>query len=124
MRKMGLSIIAMIAAMSAPAIAADWVLVSSHDTAERYVDRASIKQVGPYKRAWDKIVIHNDPEYKEMVSLTEYDCSGGRKRDIQMTSYLTNGESRSSGSTEWTYPPPETSAETTLDYVCFGKLRR
>jgi hypothetical protein len=108
--------------MSTAAMAADWVLVTSTDTGDRYVDRTSIKQVGPYKRAWDKIVWNNDPKYKETAVLTEYDCAGGRSREIQLTVYYQNGENISGDGDDWKYVTPDTNFEAMLNYICFGKL--
>jgi hypothetical protein len=123
MKKIALTAALIATTMSTAALAADWVLVSMNDEAVGSVDRTSIKQVGSYKRAWDKIVYNNHPEYKELVSLTEYDCAGGRSRDIQTTGYYQNGKSDTIGVGEWRFATPDSTGETKLNYVCFGKLK-
>jgi hypothetical protein len=119
----GLSIVAaLFVVFPAEASAADWVYVSSSNSADRYVDRTSIKQVGPYKRAWFRNVYINDPVYENQIILFEFDCAGGRAREIQMTTYYKSGKSNTVGGRDWQYVSPDTARESIFNYVCFGKL--
>jgi hypothetical protein len=126
MRKIALTAALIVATMSTAAMAADWVYVTKPVSSLHtfYVDKSSIKQVGPYKRAWSKVVLVNHPKHgEEYVALKDYDCAGGRYMFVQITLKLTNGTSETDpGDLIWRFALPGSADEHVFNYVCFGKL--
>ena len=123
MRKIALTAALFAATVSTAAIAADWVFMFATDQSNIFVDRTSIRQAGPYKRAWVQYDYFADPEVWKDLVLKEFDCAGGRSRFILITQYNNDGKSQTyNDPDQWTYATSETAGEATLNYVCFGTL--
>lgn len=124
MHKRAVTIALIATTMSTAAMAADWVFVSASVADEtNYVDSSSIRQVGPYKRAWSRADYVNDPEgFLKQLSYREYDCTELRYRRLSLTSYYKDGNSMTVGASSWKFVIPGSAGEATFNYVCFGKL--
>jgi len=130
---------AIAALLAAPAVSfgACWDLVSkaASGSAVGFVDRCSITLDGKLKKAWIKTVFSsadkvqddsfNDRDYDSAISLQYFDCSN-RTSTTKTISYYYNEESVTSKS--WPINRgafedviPETTGETTLDFVCSSK---
>ncbi len=115
----------MATALSAPAFASDWVLVAeSVRDSKYYIDRQSIRTMpNGYKRAWERHNYDKPTKYGDTSSrhFIEYDCSGGRYRFLSGT-YFKGEEVTTMDSTirEWNYVAPDTIAEGSLNFVCYG----
>ena len=87
-------------AMPAPALAADWVLVSESTNGDKYfVDRQSVRTLPDgYQRVWiQSSYLKTDPdEPNGSKYFKELDCTGGRERNLQSTN-LRVGRSNRSG---------------------------
>jgi len=114
-------------ALPAPAFASDWVFVDESVASKDryYIDRQSIRLMpNGYKRAWVR-TDHNMPDKFGDTSAKvyyEHDCNQGRRRMLTST-YYKGEEVTTSGNTvgsnaEWTYPSPDSIAETLLNLVC------
>jgi hypothetical protein len=116
--------------LATPAVAADWVLVST-DSNEAYTiigdadsrtdDRAwfEIRYAKPQKIGDGKI-------YNTTKSLDEIDCSGKRHRILTITAYSKSGNSIVSYTpsyAEWRYVIPGTVGESMYKFVCNGYPR-
>ena len=115
------------ATLSAPVLAADWVLVGqgAASNAKFYIDRQSIRTMpNGYKRAWMRTIFPQPTNLGWSVFrvLKECDCSGGRFRYLQQT-YLRGEEIITTVNTvsEWSFVEPEAVDEATLNFVCYGK---
>lgn len=125
MRKLLPALTLVASAVSVPAFAADWVYVTSGgNKTDHYVDRTSIRQVGGYKQAWERIdVLDPNDDWEKVVALTEYDCPGRRTRSLQSTAFYRNGSNHlAPGGRKWRFVSPESVNEAIFDFVCFGKL--
>lgn len=117
----------MAANLSAPALASDWVSLGENIAEdETFIDRQSIRTMpNGYKRAWERTVYGKPSKYGDTSSrqFSEYDCSGGRKRFLNGT-FFKGEEITTMGNTpmDWNYVAPDTIAEATLNFVCYGKL--
>ena len=110
-------------ALPAPALAADWVLVSESTNGDKYfVDRQSVRTLPDgYKRVWiQSSYLKTDPdEPNGSKYFKEFDCTGGRERNLQSTFF--KGEENLGtdyNPTKWTYILPESNVEAIFDFVC------
>ena len=116
----------LVASLSAPALAADWVLVSDSVTGTKfYIDRQSIRTMpNGYKRAWvrghyGKTNTEGSTGFK---SFEEFDCAESRKRALKDIFY--KGEEISlivDTIGTWKYIPPESHSENVLNFACYVK---
>jgi len=110
-------------ALSAPALAADWMLVGENINESRfYIDRQSIRTMpNGYKRAWYKreSEIPNKFGNTWPKSYNEYNCIQRRDRNLSLITF--NDESIKNTRneiTEWNYAPPGSGIEALLQLVC------
>jgi hypothetical protein len=104
---------------SASSHAVNWVLINSGDKATVYVDKDSIKKVGSYISASQKIIL---PALKtEIVNSTLYNC---RQRESSIQSMLVfrpDGvvDELTKPEKTWAYlPKGDGGNASSLDYVC------
>lgn len=109
---------------AAPALA-KWMKVAEFDSANHYIDPATIRREGQVRGVW--VVIDAKQRDKDGVlswrALEEYDCKEGRYRLFSPTGYsepMAGGTVLRSeiGSGKWTYIAPDTPAETKRRLVC------
>ena len=104
---------------------ADWVLVVGNDSANIYIDPATIRKDGNFRKAWELHDLkkqHKDGTLSRRMR-SEYDCKQERTR---MLSFTTHSGSMSRGDTLfshdavdiWVDIPPDTLGETILKVVC------
>jgi hypothetical protein len=113
----------MAVALPAPALAAEWVLVSNSANGDQHlIDIQSIRTMpNGYKRAWKRADYLEPAEngntgYK---SFDEYDCNGGRKRLLQATMFRGIEVSTTVNSPgNWDYILPDSNAESLFNFVC------
>lgn len=102
--------------------AADWVLVSSGENGAStfHVDRNSIHRTGAVVRYWKREDYVSDPDgMTQSIVLSEDNCATGEHRSVQVTSYYSNGRSKTdSGPSLWLYVVPDTIGEEVLNFVC------
>ena len=99
-------------------------VISTDDGSELYYSpRRTVRLPNGIIRAWTKLVqSKSDTQNSEMIGLDEYDCTGGRRRNIQNTMYRRKGEIRFSNRVDkWEYPTPESVGEEMLKKVCQDK---
>jgi hypothetical protein len=107
--------------MAAPTSAADWVRSEVTIDQTSYVDSASLRRAGDVVRAWEKTTYPptNPKKWKEVKSLSEFDCASRQSRVLTLTVYFTDGNNETENKvTEWKYVVPETVGESILDFVC------
>lgn len=111
--------------LAMPAVAADWVLVST-DSNEAYAIFGDADSRTD-DRAWFETrfakpqKIGDGKFYNAMKMLEEVDCSGKRDRILTVTAYSKSGNSIVSYTpsyTEWRYVIPGTSGESMYKFVC------
>jgi hypothetical protein len=121
--KLAVLIAVVVISLPAPALAADWVLVSTAvDGDKYYIDRQSIRTVpNGYKRAWER---DNYAEANEFGATSaklywEYDCIEKRRRNMSVIIFkdaelITNRNKVD----DWSYVSPESVEEGLLHFVC------
>ncbi len=104
---------------------AKWMKVAEFDSANHYIDPATIRRDGQIRGVW--VVIDAKQRDKDGVmswrALAEYDCKEGRYRLFSPTGYsesMAGGKVLRSeiGSGKWTIIAPATPAETKRKLVC------
>ena len=123
MHRLLLALALVASAYPMPALANDWVLVARDGIVAAYVDRSSIRQIGPYKRARVRSVfLVSSSEVESTTGLLEVDCEGRRARGLQITSYFRDGRPPyTSGVEQWSdLPPGDRLVESLFNFVCFG----
>lgn len=101
-RKKMRKLLAFLVLLSVPAVAADWVEISSDAQSGFYFDRGSLKRDGDIVEV---LLLWNFPEeqitrrpvkvYRSATRLTRYDCNKGGRANIESTLYrdaMANGE--------------------------------
>lgn len=104
----------------------EWTIVSVNETktTSLFVDLSTKKSVGGYVRVWILLSRENsDSRFKSFKSLEEIDCSGERKRTLQMTPYTDVMGGGSSLGTEygdgrWSYIVPGAMESFMFKRVC------
>lgn len=106
---------------------AEWVIVSSTDQVNYYVDPATIRKNSNLRKVWtiqDLKQRHKDGEISRR-SRNEYDCDGERYRVLALTTHsepMANGTTLTTNDFEipdrWTQIAPETISERVLKIVC------
>ena len=106
-------------------VGAKWMKVAEFDSANHYIDPATIRRDGQFRGVW--VVIDVKQRGKDGVmswrALEEYDCKEGRYRIFSPTGYsqpMAGGDVLrfENGSDKWTYIAPNTPAETKRRLVC------
>ena len=104
---------------------AKWMKVAESDSADHYIDPATIRRDGQFRGVW--VVIDVKQRGKDGVmswrAQEEYDCKEGRYRILLPTGYsqpMAGGDVLrfENGSGKWTYIAPDTPAETKRRLVC------
>ena len=73
--------------------AAEWVEITRNasGTVVYYLDEESIHHEGDKVTFWDKRVVSDDPDFKEIRGHNEIDCRGARYRTVRITGYDKEG---------------------------------
>ena len=101
------------------ALSADWVKIASNDVGDNYIDKETIKRIGGYIRAWQKVTFNNNNEVRQIIVLTEFDCRLDRSRNVYFHSYMKSGEvEQLDAEDDWSYIAPGTLGSDILKYVC------
>lgn len=102
-----------------------WMKVAEFNSANHYIDPATIRRKGQFRGVWVVIDAKQRDEDGVMSwrALEEYDCKEGRYRIFSPTGYsqpLAGGDVLrfQNGSGKWTYIAPDTPAETKRRLVC------
>ena len=114
----------LLAALSTSAIA-EWTRVTKSVDAVTYLDPATIRKSGYFRRVWtveDLKQRHPEGEMSRRV-LYEFDCNEGKGRIL---SFSTHSESMARGSVllsgsfhdDWEFVAPETVIDATFQFVC------
>lgn len=127
MRNLTLAAAFFAATLPVAAFAADWVFVAENLSGNTfYIDRETIRTMpNGYKRAWVRSYFSKPTDYGDTGyrSLSEFDCREGRYREMQITWFKGEDVSTQENTPrEWRYAAPETAGESSLNFVCFGKL--
>ncbi|MCL5022130.1 MAG: hypothetical protein M1497_01970 [Nitrospirae bacterium] len=116
-----LGAIALVCIVSTEPEAADWVELTRNapGTVIYYLDLESIHFEGDRATFWDRRVLSDDPDYREMRGYNEVDCSGKKYRTLRITGYDKNGKSSSEEDAgEWRQIAPDTAMSVLYRYVC------
>lgn len=110
-------------ALPAPAIAADWVLVTDSINDDKfYIDQQSIRTMSNgFKRAWEQNYFVKSDKYGNTSTKIyyEYDCIEKRKRLLSFIIFKdeqVNNNVNIVG--DWAYVSPDSVAESLLQFVC------
>lgn len=113
--------------LPAPALAADWVLVSENLSGTKaFIDRGSIRGMpNGHKRAWGRKYF-SKPVGSQGINvqmiLEEFDCGGERSRTMEMVTLRDEQVVDSwQPPLEWRYIAPDSTGEANLNFVCYGK---
>lgn len=110
--------------LAMPAVAADWVLVSTGSSDNVIYGDADSRTDN---RAWFEIryakpqKIGDGKFFNTTKSLDEIDCSGKRRRILTITAYSKSGkpiDSETPSYAEWRYVIPGTPGESVYKFVC------
>jgi hypothetical protein len=104
---------------------ADWVQVAGNDSASTYIDPATIRRDGNFRKVWqlqDLKQQYKDGTLSRRVR-TEYDCMEERVRILFLSTHssaMAGGDTLFSHDTAdtWTNVPPNTPSEIVLKIVC------
>lgn len=114
----------MLAVIAAPA-SAEWVKLRETDDAVFYIDPATIRKNGNFRRIWNLQDLKRRDPYGVMSRrmLYEYDCTNERSKVLSISSHydrMGGGGTYASGSgpDEWDYIAPGTVLNTVLRIVC------
>lgn len=113
----------LVASLSAPALAADWVLVSTNAREDTfYIDSKSVRTASNgYKRALELTVYRQSDKFGDTSSqeLVEYDCSGGRRRVLRSAFFSGQRITASGpGDAKWITHEFNSSGQNILKFVC------
>ena len=104
----------------------EWTQVTTNEKGDSklYLDFSTKKNVNGYTRVWVLLDINRtDVNYKSYITLEQFDCSGERKKTLQLTPYSGSmGRGSSSGTQNdnfnWTYITPGTVEANMFKQVC------
>lgn len=110
--------------VTAPA-RAEWVAVAETPDAVFYIDLATVRKDGDFRKVW-QIADLKKPRIAGDMSrraLWEYNCKDGRERLLQVSSHsepMARGKilASKSGDPAWEYVAPETAAEIIIKIAC------
>ena len=104
---------------------AEWVRLNDTPNAAFYLDPATVRKDGNRRRVWELTDLKARDLKGELSSriLIEYDCKEGRSRMLSLSAHagpMATGKTLFSTSAvgEWDYAPPDTTADTSLRFVC------
>ena len=113
-------------ALPAPALAADWVLVTESLDGDKYfIDRQSIRTMSNGKRrAWERAEYALKDKFGDTLSIIyyEFNCIENSRRLLTSNHY--NGEEVTASSNalgsngEWRFLPPGSVGEDLINFVC------
>jgi hypothetical protein len=106
---------------------AQWTLIEKTDSDALFIDYSTIKQVGKYKRVWQKTEYFKNSEMiKHNVRSTrtyvEHDCSENKIRNLSFSAFKQSNliefimDDQKTG--EWKFIAPDTYAKSVLEIVC------
>ena len=124
MKKIALALALVLATVSGSAMA-EWVKVDESDKLHSYVDPATIRKDGNFRRAWEMQDLKRRGTEGEMSRrfLVQYDCKEARYRFLSISLHskpMAGGDTLFTDSTpdQWRYIPPETVSEEILKFAC------
>jgi hypothetical protein len=104
---------------------ADWVQVADSSVSTYFVDRASIRKEGSFRKVWE---IENYKKQEKGVQSTrsrvEYDCKQERYKTLTISTHtelMAEGlalENESNANNPWRDIPPKTVSARLLQYAC------
>jgi hypothetical protein len=96
-----------------------YITLTSDKVSVYYSPKRTVRR-GTIIRAWIKYVTPDtDLVESHTIDLEEFNCSEGRRRNLQSTTYLRHGAPRSeTRPSRWGYPTPESIGETIFDRIC------
>lgn len=103
---------------------ASFVFVTADSHTSIFADVESVKVKGSIAKCWFENRFENtgtSPEnVKSYMAYEEYDCSEGKTRTLQITTYFVGGHHRSEkyDKPEWQYIVPNTIGDTMYRFVC------
>ena len=104
---------------------AEWVEVAATDASTFYINSASIRKNGNFRKVWviQDLKQRDENGVRSRRVLDEIDCKEERRRFLAISSHsepMAGGETLSSkdGVSEWNAIPPDSTAETMLQRVC------
>lgn len=114
----------LLAAMS-PGAMAEWVQVAESDKTVYYIDPATIRKNGNFRRYWSILDLKQPGKDGEMSmrALVEYDCKEERSRHLSATVHskpMASGEILISSSSplDWDYIAPGTIFKYVFEFLC------
>lgn len=117
-------LLCLLALVAVPAWA-EWEKVSESDDTTFYIDPATVRKSGNFRKVW-RMQDRKQLDKRGVMSrrmLTEYDCKEARDRTLSHSAHsepmgkgsvLVAGQ----GSATWDFVPPDTPAADTLKRVC------
>jgi hypothetical protein len=94
----------------------EWTYItSSTNKMAHFLKLGTLSRTGNVARVWSQAVKGDE---RTSVSLSEFDCAAGRRRDLQTTTYSGNSGSTSTRPSMWTYVVPGTVGESLLKAAC------
>lgn len=98
-----------------------WVVVYGLQQVNFEVDADSIREnESGHKLAWTRSVLTDDSNRVGSIILHEYDCRGGRIRQLRSVYYPKGGspEHEAHADADWSFVTPDSNGELRFDYVC------
>jgi len=104
---------------------AEWLKIGNIDSATFYIDPATVRKDGNFRKVWEIIDLKTRDKNGELSyrMRMEYDCKEERARILSATSHsqaMASGKELTSviGNGQWNDLPPDSNSETTLKIVC------
>jgi hypothetical protein len=123
-------LLAMLAATSSTQAAASewWYLAARDDGSQRgtwvayYVDRASIKLMKNYRRAWMATIFEKPLQGIASARIyVQFDCDQGQRMVLQMNTLTSTGQTKiEQVSPAWRFIAPDDPSSTIMSSVCAG----
>lgn len=101
--------------------ASDWIWLARNlaGTVIYYVDRETIHYEDDRVMFWDKRVVSDDPDFKEIRGYNEVNCKENKYRTLQILGYDKNGKSSTyKDSGQWQHIDATTSMAVYYGYLC------
>jgi hypothetical protein len=118
-------ILCFLLALVAAPVWAEWVRVTEDHDAVGYIDPATIRSDGHFRKVWEVSDLKKRDAFGGMSHrvLYEYDCKEGRYRIHSLSALagpMASGEILLTSNTQsdWDYIPPGTPGVTVLKFVC------
>lgn len=101
--------------------ASDWIWLARNlaGTVIYYVDRETIHYEDDRVMFWDKRVVSDDPDFKEIRGYNEVNCKENKYRTLQILGYDKNGKSSTyKDSGQWQHIDATTAMAVYYGYLC------